>query len=49
MFAWSRGSTLPKLKEDNSQYCPVLLGGGEGGEGGCDKSLYLENISQGFL
>ena len=34
MFAWLRGSTLPKLKEDNSQYCPVLffLGGG-GGEG----------------
>ena len=43
MFAWSRGSTLPKLKEDNSQYCPVLLGV-------CDKSLYLkENISRGYV
>ena len=26
MFAWSRGSTLPKWKEDNSQYYPILLG-----------------------
>ena len=25
MFAWSRGSTLPKWKEDNSQYS-ILLG-----------------------
>ena len=31
MFAWSRGLTLPKLKEDNSQ--PFLLGGGGGGGG----------------
>ena len=28
MFAWSKGSTLPKLKEDNSQYYPVFFGGG---------------------
>ena len=48
MFAWSRGSTLPKLREYNSQYYPVLLGGGGGG-GGCDKSLYLkEDISRGY-
>ena len=25
MFALSRGSTLPKLKEDHSQYYPVLV------------------------
>ena len=48
MFAWSRGSTFPKLKEDNSQYYPILLGGGGGG--GCDKSLYLkEDISQSYV
>ena len=45
MFAWLRGSTLPKWKEDNSQYYPILLGGG-----GCDKSLYLkEDISRGYV
>ena len=44
MFVWSRVSTLPKLKEDNSQYYyPVLWGGG-------DKSLCLkEDISQGYV
>ena len=43
MFAWSRGSTLPKLKEDNSQYYPILWGGG-------DKSPYLkEDISRGYV
>ena len=25
MFAFSRGSTLSKLKEDNSQYYPILM------------------------
>ena len=48
MFAWSRGSTLPKWKEDNSQYYQhypfffffFFLGGG----GMCVKSLYLKKI-----
>ena len=50
MFAWSRGSTLPKLKEDNSQYYPVLFFWGGGGGGGGDKSLYLkEDIPRGYV
>ena len=53
MFAWLRGSTFPKLNEDNSQYYPILFfcGGGGGGEGGgCDKYLYLkEDISRGYV
>ena len=40
MFALSMGS--PKLKEDNSQYYPILCEG--------DKSLYLkEDISRGCV
>ena len=52
MFAWSRGSTLPKWKEDNSHIIPFFflfffLGGGGGGG---DKSLYWkEDISQGYV
>ena len=48
MFAWSRGSTLPKWKEDNSQYYPIIFFWGGGVV--CDKSLYLkEDISRGYV